>query len=323
MKSRVFVLLSVLYCLYSCKGKYSPENHSCLRNINPDHISFWFKDKDSIDHQLTDVADVLWSFGRFDSIDMYDIDNMLVWQQNCEKTLVHCIDSIRPGLSLSSFEKADSMISILEEFLLDDSDQSTMGMLVTEDTRSCFYLYKEASLCRRIIQDYPEFEKEIRAYYSFYSKFSSQIDLITELWGGSMSIPQRVMNRNMIHEARVKDLQIIYNYIFNNIVYSTSIFPEAAHDLFIHSMVIAKNHCKLDDTNESWFTDTEIERIKQDICKINQKHDSIIDLFEKWYATRLEVKMEQRNPYESAMYYSCTADLILSFSKVLAVAVDY
>lgn len=325
MKTSFFVLSSMLFFLISCKEQNSACGSECpdVDVAVNEHIGFWFQDKDSIDHKLIEVADVLWRFGRFDSTDINDFDNLLVWQQECERALVHCIDSIHPGLPLPSFEKADTMVNLLENFLLDDSDLSTMGILISEDTRGCFYRYKEVSLGKKIIEEYPEFENEIRAYNSFYSKISEHLTLMTGLWGGTRSISQRVLNIIQLREARIIDLQNINNYVHSNVEYVNSIFLNVAHDLFVQSMEIAKNQCKLDSTEESWFSEYEIERIKKDIDEINKNQDCIIELFEKWYATRLEVKLEQRNPYESAMYYSCTAELILQLSKVLAAAIDY
>lgn len=317
MKSNILFILSLLMFLISCTRNGNDVGIVYEGIDDPSHIGFWFREKDSIDHNLTEVANVVWRFGRDNYEDIYDLEKVLNWQRECETALVQCFDSLHPGSNLTLSEKADSMASVLSHFLVDNEIETlTMSTLVDWGAEESFNRFRTATMCKKVIEMKPDFEKEIKAYNSFCSKFIEHLHTIAGRWGGSYSAYKCIALTGHMDNARFKDLSDLCIYFENSDYGVSSIFQETAHDMFILSMNLASSKCEIkeDDDYGDWTV--------QSVEKVKQNKDSVINLFEEWYKIRLALKPELQRPYDDQDYYSFMANLMQSYSVALTDAVN-
>ena len=200
------------------------EQKEYVRTDDSKRLAYWFPEKDSINHGLVSVAERLWMLGREnDHVDIFDYDYQMRWQQNCEKSLVHCFDSIYPHSSLSLYEKTDSMVNVISRFFAEDADDSTMGMIINLDLENSFLIYKIASMSREILRYEKSFDKEIRKWNDLHQRMNDFCCGIVNLewFGGSGAGPVSIATRNIICIDRIADLQNIIDYLKNGLVPSS------------------------------------------------------------------------------------------------------
>ena len=100
-KTFIITISFAAMCLIACKqketkqsreiGAVPAEQKDYVRTDDSKRLAYWFPEKDSINHDLVLAAEPLWMLGREnDDADIFDYDYQMQWQEECEKSLVHC-----------------------------------------------------------------------------------------------------------------------------------------------------------------------------------------------------------------------------------------
>lgn len=213
MKS--ILVLSFYLCLLACISIISCQQEKGENTLKMDDepysLAWWFPAKDSINHQYVMVAEDIWIIGEGnDSTNVYDVDSLLMWQEECQKQLVACYNSISPNAQLTDAVKADSMLLELEKFFGEDTDDSTtMGRIAVEDLLNSFNRYRCIALSHEIMKYNKEFKAEMQAWKDLQKKMKVFFAQVTEFRkSGNMPLSVVLMTGE-IYQTRMDDLQRI------------------------------------------------------------------------------------------------------------------
>ena len=225
-KTFIITIFLAAMCLVACKqremkqsreiGVVSSVQKEYVRTDDSKRLAYWFPEKDSINHDLVLAAEPLWMLGREnDDADIFDYDYQMQWQQECEKSLVHCFDSIYPNSRLSLYEKTDSMVNVISRFFAEDADETTMGMIINLDLENSFLTYKIASMSKEVLDYEKSFDTEIRKWNELHKRMNEYCCGVVHLdwFGGSGAVPVSIATRNIICRDRIADLQNILDYL--------------------------------------------------------------------------------------------------------------
>lgn len=181
---------------------------------DPDSLAYWFPHQDTINHSYICIANALWN----DTVNIYDVDQLLAWHTRNEKLLADAFTAENPASALSANEKADSMISVLANFLPLDSQLTTAGMLTAASVNSAFSTYRLAAETQTLLRHSPEMRTEVMAWSKFHQSFFLFCRDAAELtyWMGTMSSLAATAHYGGIIDERVKYLRTINaSYIGN------------------------------------------------------------------------------------------------------------
>ena len=233
---KIFLIIMSLasMCLIACKQKETKQSREidAIPSVQKDYVrtddskrlAYWFPEKDSINHGLVLAAAPLWMRGKEnDDADIFDYDYQMQWQQECEKCLVHCFDSIYPNSRLSLYEKTDSMVNVISRFFAEDADETTMGMIINLDLENSFLTYKIASMSKEVLNYEKSFNPEIRKWNELHQRMNVFCCGIVHLdwFGGSSAVPVSIATRNIICRDRIADLRNIIDYYKDDVVPSS------------------------------------------------------------------------------------------------------
>jgi len=145
--------------LISCFDKTNKED-DCLTYIksdNPESLTFWTADTIlKTNCQLVQLMDALYQYVRDDSFPSESLKDEIERMGRYRLKLCKYYDTKYPSTdSISSLEKADSVISEARALWSIDNDYSTMGMIIhndTERTRLIFEQFNEYDKLRSICE---------------------------------------------------------------------------------------------------------------------------------------------------------------------------
>lgn len=263
---------------------------------SPDSLAFWMKEHDSVDHEKMLLCDMLWQFGR-DSLPAYhNVEAMLQWQRQCAPKMLHVFDSIRPGSQLTSFQKVDSMISILSQFINADTAWTTMDMIIHNDALASLYLYRQATYSNAILAIDPAYREEIDAWEDVHSSFASFCCNVKVLnfFGGSITGPMASLTNKSINNDRNKDLQSVL-WLYQDTtpdVYPIGTYPEAAKTMLLKAMDLAAAQI------DKEYEDPIAERVSvyhETYAQMLTDKAATAKAIERWVAVRARVDRDKMN----------------------------
>lgn len=150
------------------------------------------------------------------------------WFGILQPKMVSAFDSVCPSAkNLDESGKADSMVCILESFILGGSDaETTMDMLHKSSLCYCFQRYKLASCNSRLMKKNPKFSSEIESWIKLDTSISGFMTNVAcfENYGGSIVGLNALHYDNELFSARLKSLN---NLIADNKIVVAESLDEA------------------------------------------------------------------------------------------------
>ena len=301
----------------------SSEQNEYVRTEDPMKLAYWLPEKDSINHGLGLVAEQLWIIGREDDkVDIFDYDFQMRWQQRCEKSLVHCFDSIYPNSSLSRYEKTDSMVNVISRFFTEDADDTTMGMIINFDLENSFRMYKIVAMSREILKYENSFDREIRKWNELHQRINDFCCGIVNLdwFGGSGAGPVSIATRNTICNDRIADLQDIIDYYKKGVVPS-SLSIESA--MYHFQNAIKETASKVTCTNSmkemDMFYDKEREIAYDRIYhKVLDTQPLLMNAVQQWIAVRKGLFAPKKSPKQESSFDPITSVMLERMARTIS-----
>lgn len=207
MKRFPFLLISlILLCNLGCNNSKSDTTDdtemgdsimedSFMEDDSSKSLEFWTADTIiKINPRLVRLMDSLYQYTRHE-LPLNDVRNNRKWMQGFRNQLCNYYRETRYPDSISDFAMADSIIAEAYSLWNFDKDESTMGMIISNDierTRLIFEQFNEYeklnSICeseeqREILLS--EFTEWLDVENLFYTIFANCVD--SYFWGGSIS----------------------------------------------------------------------------------------------------------------------------------------
>lgn len=229
-------LFTALLLIVACKGKkqdvsgdiqtgvqVATEHTAAKEDENgawddEERLADWFPERDSINHNLVDIAEVIWHCGKGnDSIAAVVFNNVFSnerrgWCRKCGRTLVQCFDSIHPNVQIDIEKKADLMLDEIEMFFKEDDRVTTWDMIRNLNLQNSFLLYRITAKSMQIEELDKDFSAEIKAWEVLQQALENFcVSAIRANWyGGSGIGPASLAAYNSIYEIRLNDLKRIH-----------------------------------------------------------------------------------------------------------------
>lgn len=271
-------------------------------------LAWWFPEKDSINHHYVMVAERVWKFERdCDSANVYDVDSLLAWHQECQQLLVTCYDSISPNSQWTDAIKADSMLYQLERFFNENiKDSTSIGRIVVEDLLNSFNRYRCVALSHEILQHNKAFKAEMLVWENLQETMRAFCSHVTEFQRNSDMPLSVVLMTGEIYQARINDLKRL-------LLLSKG---EECHDDYqmIDADIEVERYMHTIDEVVNIVNISKIER--DDEKQLNHLYDDVLqsqqslkDAMHQWIETREKVPL----------LYSDQADAMKNNTKILIV----
>lgn len=310
------VALSVVACSKSSEGDEAQHEGEEVTKFTPcmdsESLLFWLQKKDSANHQLMCVADIVYQY--VDSTVQDNLDSMLVRQVPVERKLIHAYDSICGKDSLPVDEKADSVISMLTAFLEDDMDGSTAGIVVNNGVFFTFYRYRIAQYYNRILKQAPYFREEIESWWKLEDlliKYGLAMNGL-EYYGGTMRSVENAFTVTGISRIRCEDLQDICATLKEEWP-SSALFPNVALKLLQNTLDEAYDRVDVEEQKKyGTFDDGYIKLYKE----ANQIRKELKVALNEWLEKRRAIKEKAADViYLSFGIESCTTNVMEKLAK--------
>jgi hypothetical protein len=264
------------------------------------------------------MMDYVWRFIYNDEKE-YNCSKILEWYNSSYARYIHCFDSICPSSDLNDIEKIDSMMGILYDFILEDSNHSRHGKVINAEVKRAMLKYRTCARYKFVLAKDAEFANEIAAWLDFQNKFFEYARTHTYLdfWGGNIQPTINCAMRIDVEQCRLDDLNNLYE-IYNEPEQDIkSLFVETTKDQFVQTMNIVTK----DVSDSSFMSEEDTISIKcydETYERLLALHDEVLVAFEKWYAVRLS--MNKDNMYDSSkyLYEKQTSEFILNLAKVFS-----
>lgn len=319
-KAYFFIVAIAIASFTSCKQK------EYVRTDDPNRLAYWLPEKDSINHAYVSAAECLWMSGREnDSVDIYDYDYQMEWQNRCEETLVHCFDSIYPNSSgLTQYEKSDSMLNVIIRFFAEDADESNMGVIINLDLENCFLSYKIATMSKEVLKYQESFDKEIKKWNELHLRMNDFCCGVVGLdwYGLSGAAPASLATRNTICDDRITDLQNIINYYKDNDVPTV----ESAESALLHfSNAVKETAGKVKTTEEmkemEILDEKEKEATYNEIYhKVMASQRPLIETAKEWIELRKDYFTPKSDRKQETSFDPITSDMLERMAKTILVS---
>lgn len=334
MYKKLLIILSLAsMCIVACKqketkpsretGAVPSEQKEYVRTDDSKRLAYWFPEKDSINHGLVLVAEPLWMLGRENNdADIFDYDYQMQWQQECEKCLVHCFDSIYPNSKLSLYEKTDSMVNVISRFFAEDADETTMGMIINLDLENSFLTYKIASMSKEILKYEKSFGTEIRKWNELHQRMNEFCCGIVHLdwFGGSGAVPVSIATRNIICRDRIADLQNIIDYLKTGVVPSSWSIESAMYHFQKALKETAEKVTSTDSMREmALFYNKESETTYDSIYhQVLDTQPLLLETAKEWIGIRKALLMVKKSHNQELSYDRITSDMLERMANIIS-----
>lgn len=297
---KLFVVLLICLPFLSCGNREHGEKEGTTEAIS--QVEMGLPEKETENHGLWEVSEVLRLFGREKDVDSFDVHKVhdvayqQEWQDRCEKRLVCAFDSLHPNSGLLTFEKTDSMISELVTFFEHDADESTMGALINGNIQYCFLAYRKIAIENEILRYSPTFRQEMVAWERLEEMMDDFISTAYQLkyFGGNAAGSASSEARNYLLQARVDDLRRILSVCQGKSVSIKAPSLLVAKQTFVTSV---DNTIKALNTGKwvkSWdvpdaFTDKEKVKYDSIYHQLQDKRETLINRMNDWLVNRDEI----------------------------------
>ena len=332
---KIFLIIMSLasMCLIACKQKETKQSREidAIPSVQKDYVrtddskrlAYWFPEKDSINHGLVLAAAPLWMRGKEnDDANIFDYGYQMQWQQECEKCLVHCFDSIYPNSKLSLYEKTDSMINVISRFFAEDADETTMGMIINLDLENSFLTYKIASMSKEVLDNEKSFDTEIRKWNELHQRMNEFCCGVVHLdwFGGSGAVPVSIATRNIICRDRIADLQNILDYLKKGIVPSSWSIESAMYHFQNALKETAGKVTSTDRMKEmDSFYDKEGETTYDSIYhQVLDTQPLLLKTIIDWIEIRKGLFMAKKSPNQKISYDRITSAMLERMAKTIS-----
>ena len=191
---RTLMYLSILSVLLAaCSNSNSGEQEPFDDYLPTNTLSFWVDSATyTAHHDLVETANNIWQFNRGEDIDdTYEYRKS--WYLACRDSLLAYYNAKHEDMSLSDFEKADSVLLEIHELFEHYRSGSTMDMIIGYDIDYDIHIYRQMSYSMAVIEESKKLgiedlcREEMLAFKSFedsLSNFGSELMQI-EFFGGS------------------------------------------------------------------------------------------------------------------------------------------
>jgi hypothetical protein len=294
-----------------------------------ERLAFWFPHHDSLNHGIVLVAEELW---RLDSAAANsNTISRFVWYEKCEKTLIHCFDSIHPGTNLSDIHKADSMLTEIAAFFEQDADYSTMGMIVNISLQNDFLIYRLAAEASHIQKYEPSFVDELNAWDGFQKVLNDFcLGIVNWDWfGGSGVGPASLAERNVLLQCRLDDLKRIrkqYHGDFPMRIYDREDIGKDIDRHFVQAKADFKktidkvgNSIIKDDDVKEYLSEEQLDAYNALYDKICTSRKTLVKALDDWLKVRNAFPQKKANVQRAARnkFKENTAIMIDSITKCI------
>lgn len=224
----------LLSCLFAVLG-FSCNNDKTITSFETERVQSYVPDSTNIlefwtadtiiktNPKLVQIMDTLYQYVHQKYIDN-ELDNNIRWMNNYRESLCNYYRETRLSGSISDFAMADSIIEEANILWNLNKDDSTMGMIISNDTeltRLIFQQYNEFEKLNRLCETdkqrgllKTEFAEWIKLENLFCEIFSNCVSL--KYWGGSIAGPIRTSGALEILQAHIDLYKQEYIIISNS-----------------------------------------------------------------------------------------------------------
>ena len=283
MKRLLFILCAAL-SIVSC----SKQENAIEESSASEHLSFWWQKHDSINHAYVETADPIWQFGRHGE-DIYDWSYQEKWYYGCRNVLINSYDSIHPGKN--GEDKDLRMLDELIQFFEFEPDNSTMGMIISNDLGENFTMYKLVATSIPLLtwqNKKHTIREEINTWNDFHrllNRFCLNM-MYLGWYGGSGAGPACTALSYNITNQRLKDVERLNHFNHDELPMNYLICTDMSKCQFenaVDSVIIKR---KLTPKAHQWYTDSEYAGYDKEYYKSVAIRDSLIDAYLNWVHAR-------------------------------------
>lgn len=225
-----FLITLLLLSAFGCSnGKADATNDSNLMDsimtdVSSESLAYWTADTIlKTNPRLVCLMDTLYQYVR-NELPENDVNTNRKWMQDYRNQIYNYYKKTRQSDSISDFAVADSIIAEANALWSLDNDESTMGMIISNDvklTRLTFQQFNEYEMLNSICESeeqkeilLEEFTEWLKLESLFCKIFANCVDL--HYWGGTMSGPIRTSGALEILKAHIDLYRKEYSIISNS-----------------------------------------------------------------------------------------------------------
>lgn len=293
---KIFISAIALAILFiSCAQNSNKDGHfqEITKSDDPKSLEYWTSGIIlKTNYPLVQLMDTLYQYVRSDSFPSESLKNEIKWMENYKLQLISYYDSSHSmNDSISSFAKADSVISEADSLWNISRDDTTMGMIIYNDierTRLIFEQFNEyerlLSICNSADQKdllYKELVKWFKLEHLFSKIYANCVDLY--YWGGTIAGPMRTSGYLSIWQSHIDLYQNEYAILsyYDDIWNDTGTFLKPARELLISCCKQALTEYYYPDEDDELYKDLyrETQGLMQDLP---MRIDSWIEARKPW-----------------------------------------
>lgn len=343
MKNLLFIFIIIL-TIGSCSHN-SNSNPNCedvklvVKSNDPQCLEYWTADTVFCTNPfLVRLMDTLYQFVRSDSFPSEDIRNDIEWMNRYRRQLAnyYCrnyettakfnqdedvdMDAVIAVYDLTEYDMADSVIEEARKLWLLDDDDSTMGMIIHNDTERTRLIFEQFNEFSRL---YDKCEKQEQREM-LVDEFAAWLDLgelmshifanFTDMhfYGGSIRGPITSAGMLDIWRAHIDLYRKEYSLLFKDEPYNdTGTLVKPARRLLLDCCIEAfsdyENSCLKDEYED-------YQETVNDTKKLLRRLPSTID---KWIDARKPWEEEMCTDWLRPTYPRSTSEVLIKFAHLL------
>lgn len=326
MHFKVFLSFLIALLISGCANNQTDSNSqndsvdNLIADKNTESLEFWTADTIiKTNPRLVGLMDSLYQYAR-NELDNNDIRKNIEWMRNYRNQLCEYYKETCNMDSISEFCMADSIIEEARRLWDIERDESTMGMIISNDTERTRLIFEEFNEYDRLNCIFKteeqrqlhlkEFENWMKLAQRFNDIYADCVDL--HYWDGSMGGPIKSSGANKILLAHIdlykKEYLIITKSI--NEWEDSGTFLNPARSLLINCTNQAINEYYCPDERDTRYTKL-YDRTKTAIKEL----PTLIDV---WCESRKPLEEEMRTDWLLPEYYRHTAEVLIKMSNTIS-----